>query len=69
MIRLSSAKLVRRGTRGPPSTWTDEQLAILFDMIGDGYSFGQVAKRLGRPRGTVIGKFHRMLDQMGVQAG
>jgi GcrA cell cycle regulator len=41
--------------------WTEQQIQVLKDMWGNGYSASEIAKRLGSTtRNAVIGKVHRL---------
>jgi hypothetical protein len=39
--------------------WTPEETALIVTMADDGLSRGQIARKLGRSRNSIIGRLHR----------
>lgn len=47
------------------SEWTQEQEDKLMELIGDGVSFLQTGKAIGRTKGSCISRFRKLARQMG----
>ena len=41
--------------------WTDEETQRMLDVLGDGGSYDDAARALGRPRNAIAGKFDRLI--------
>ena len=48
--------------------WTDYETDRLADYIADGWTFGGVARKLGRTRNSCISRFRVIAKQFGWQA-
>lgn len=45
--------------------WTESETARLLEMVKAGYSFPEIARTLGRPRNSCLGRYHRHLVKNG----
>ena len=48
---------------GRQSSWSDEDLLLLFDMLADGHTYDAIADRFGRSRGAITGLIKRLRDE------
>lgn len=48
--------------------WTQEEHNRFFDLIADGVSISEAARRIGRTKNSGIGRWHRVVESMGPQA-
>lgn len=46
--------------RPMPAYWTPQEIRDLKWLYGKGLTFGQIARRMGRPRSSVAGKVFRL---------
>lgn len=52
-----------------PKPWSDWETDQLAHYIADGWTFGGVARKLGRSRNSCIGRFHTAIKKpLGAQA-
>lgn len=52
-----------------PKPWSDWETDQMADYIADGWTFGGVAKKLGRSRNSCIGRWHNhVIPKVGAQA-
>lgn len=59
--RIHDLKLKARPIRPPARKWSDDEVATLLDMFERGYSFEQIADKLGRTALQVRGKHENIL--------
>lgn len=43
------------------SRWSEEESNQLAEMVANGKTFGQAARKIGRTRNSCIGHFHRVI--------
>lgn len=47
--------------------WTDEKIAEMHRLVGQGFSASQIGRKLGCSRNAVIGKLHRVKVRAGIK--
>lgn len=60
--RISDLGLEERPVRNKTRLWTEEEVETLCEMAEKGYSWGQIADKLGRTALSTRGKYERLLN-------